>query len=63
MDQNTKNPAGWPLDELQKGDFTYNVPPGKRTLTDFAKDLRENLDKEIRDESNFGNNTNKPIVN
>lgn len=56
MDQNTKNPAGWPLDELQKGDFTYNVPADKVTLTDFAKDLRKNLDKEIQDKNNFGNN-------
>lgn len=52
MDQNTKNPAGWPLDELQKGDFTYNVPADKVTLTDFAKDLRKNLDEEIQNKNN-----------
>lgn len=52
MDQNTKTPAGWPLDELQKGDFTYNVPADKVTLTDFAKDLRKNLDEEIQNKNN-----------
>jgi len=43
MDQNTKNPAGWPLDELQKGDFIYNVPADKVTLTEFAKEVREDI--------------------
>ena len=61
MDQNTKNPAGWPLDELQKGDFTYNVPSEKRTLTDFAKDLRENLDKEMQNEGNIGDSAGRFI--
>lgn len=43
MDQNTKNPAGWPLDELQKGDFTYDVPADKVTLTEFAKEVRKDI--------------------
>ena len=64
MSQDNKNPIGWPLDELQKGDFIYDAPAEQTTLTDFAKNLRDDMDKEIqqKNENNFGN-TNFSNIN
>lgn len=44
MNQND-NKSGWPLDELQKGDFNYDMPHDGPTLGQYAEVIRKDIVK------------------
>lgn len=55
MDKYTENNVefkGVPLDNIQKGDFTYEVSSSKYTLSDYAKEMREDLENSIERNEN-----------
>lgn len=43
MDQNIKDAIGWPLDELQKGEFNYDNPKKGSTLSQYAESIRNGI--------------------